>query len=163
MFSDFESFYIRRVYFRICDCWNRPITGTPGRYVKYVERETHDYNKSFVYVLSWSDVRLSYFAFDRFTGRVRELLNLSSYNYLGFAENSGPCIDEDIVAVRKYGIGTCSPRMEVGTQEIHRELEQVVARFVGKEDSITVPMGFAANSTMLAGLVGKVCTCCSGY
>jgi serine palmitoyltransferase len=42
-------------------------------------------------------------------------INLGSYNYLGFAENAGKCIDDTIEAVHKYGISTAGRRMETGS------------------------------------------------
>jgi len=39
---------------------------------------------------------------------------------------------------------------------IHKELEQVVARFIGVEAAITFGMGFATNSMNIPTLVGKV-------
>lgn len=51
----------------------------------------------------------------RLTGKKQRVLNLGSYNYLGFSQNEGPCADavEDIV--NKYGVGTCASRQEMGT------------------------------------------------
>lgn len=43
-----------------------------------------------------------------------------------------------------------------GTSKLHRELEQVVARFLGKEDSICIGMGFGTNASGIPSLVGKV-------
>ena len=48
------------------------------------------------------------------TGSSTRCLNLGSYNYLGFAETSGPCADAAIESVYKYGVGNCSPRRELG-------------------------------------------------
>jgi len=39
---------------------------------------------------------------------------------------------------------------------IHKELEEVVAQFIGVEAAITFGMGFATNSTNIPTLVGKV-------
>jgi serine palmitoyltransferase len=50
----------------------------------------------------------------------------------------------------------------LGTSKLHVELEQLVARFVGKEDAITFGMGFATNSGNLPNLVGKVSVCLAG-
>jgi len=105
-----------------------------------LERTSLDYNKTF-----------------KLTGEVTEVLNMSSYNYLGFAQSIGPCADDSEQAVRKYGIGIGSPREEAGTLEIHRELEELTAEFVGKEDALVSSMGFATNSTTLPALVGKGC------
>lgn len=113
--SDFESFYTRRLYTRIRDCWNRPITGVPGRTLHLLERKSDDYNNSF-----------------RLLGTTREVLNLSSYNYLGFAQNEGLCSDEVEISTLQNGVGVCSPRLEAGTMEIHQRLEKLVARFLGK-------------------------------
>jgi len=40
--------------------------------------------------------------------------------------------------------------------EIHKELEQVVAEFIGAEAAITFAMGFATNSMNIPTLIGKV-------
>ena len=82
---------------RINDCFNRPVTGVPGRKITLLERETKDYCRTF-----------------QLTGTTRDCLNLSSYNYLGFAQGEGPCADAVEQTIRKYGLSTCSPRSEVG-------------------------------------------------
>jgi len=126
------------MYFRIRDCFNRPITDVPGRTLTLLDRVSHDKNKTF-----------------ELTGTTTEVLNLSSYNYLGFAQNKGPCAEAVKVAIKKDGITANSPRMVAGTHEIHRELEKLVARFVKQEDAMVVNMGFATNSTTIPALVQK--------
>ena len=44
----------------------------------------------------------------------------------------------------------------VGNFAIHRELEELVAKFVGCESAVTFGMGFATNSMNIPTLVGKV-------
>jgi serine palmitoyltransferase len=39
---------------------------------------------------------------------------MGSYNYLGFAENSGKCAHDSADAVRQYGVAACVPRQELG-------------------------------------------------
>lgn len=39
---------------------------------------------------------------------------MGSYNYLGFAENTGACADAAIEATQKYGVGVGSTRCEMG-------------------------------------------------
>lgn len=138
--SDFDSFYTRRLYMRIRDCWNRPITGVASRTVKLLERVSYDFNRTF-----------------RLTGKVTENLNFASYNYLGFAQSSGPCADAVEQTTLLNGIPSPSPRAEVGSTQIHMELERLVARFVGKQDAMVVSMGFATNSTTIPALVNKGC------
>ena len=52
--------------------------------------------------------------FCRHPGTTTNCLNLGSYNYLGFAENSGPCADAAKEATYKYGVAVCSPRRDFG-------------------------------------------------
>ncbi|CAH3027403.1 unnamed protein product [Porites evermanni] len=139
LYADFESFYTRNLYTRIRDCWNRPICSVPGDTIKILDRASDDYGWSF-----------------RQTGQSTKALNLGSYNYLGFAENVGSCAEAAEEAVKQYGVGGCSPRHEYGTLEnLHDELEHLVARFIGKPAAMTFGMGFATNSTNIPTLVGK--------
>lgn len=138
LYADFESFYTRNLYTRIRDCWNRPICSVPGENIEILDRATDDYGWSF-----------------RQTGKTTKALNLGSYNYLGFAENVGPCAESAEEALEKYGIGGCSSRHEYGTLDLHNELETLVARFLGKPAAMAFGMGFATNSTNIPTLVGK--------
>nr|XP_058969758.1 serine palmitoyltransferase 2-like [Pocillopora verrucosa] len=138
LYSDFESFYTRNLYTRARDCLNRPICSVPGGEVVLVDRESEDWNWTF-----------------RYPGTTTKTVNLASYNYLGFAENSGPCADTAEQAVREYGIAGCSSRHEYGTLDIHNELEALVAKFVGKPAAMVFGMGFATNSANIPTLVGK--------
>jgi serine palmitoyltransferase len=52
--------------------------------------------------------------FYRLTGKETECLNLGSYNYLGFAQSSGPCAEDSGEAIKSHGCGICSPRQELG-------------------------------------------------
>ena len=139
--SDFESFYTRRLYTRIRDCWNRPVTGVPGRTITVLERASSNHHETF-----------------ELTGRKIEALNLGSYNYLGFAQSEGPCTDAAIDCInRGESMSIGSPRSEVGNLMIHQKLEELVADFVGKEAAMVFSMGFATNSTMISALVEPGC------
>jgi len=138
LYQSFESFYTRNLYRRIRDCWNRPICSVPGAEMTLLDRETSDYGWTFDY-----------------KGSTTKVLNLGSYNYLGFAENKGPCFSAAREATLRYGCGVASARRELGTMEIHRQLESLVAEFLGTEDAITFGMGFATNSMNIPALMGK--------
>lgn len=138
--SDFDSFYSRRLYARIKDCWNRPVTGVPGRTITVLERVSDDGNESF-----------------RLTGNKKVCINMASYNYLGFAQSEGPCADAVREVIDKVGVSIASPRAENGTLPIHRELEELVARFLGVEAAVVFGMGFATNSAMIPSLVERGC------
>lgn len=97
LYDSFEKFYSYYVYRRVKDCWNRPICSVPGDTLMLKDRITRDNG--------WTS---------EFTGRTIKCVNLGSYNYLGFAKNTGPCAETSIKAIEDYGIATCSPRRELG-------------------------------------------------
>jgi serine palmitoyltransferase len=136
--NDFDNFYTRRLKLRIDDCFARPTTGVPGRYISLMDRKSDDYNRNY-----------------QFTGTLTETLNMSSYNYLGFAQSEGPCADQVEEAIKKYGISTASPRADIGTSELTLEVEDRVAKFVGRPAAMIFSMGFATNSTGFPTLMGK--------
>lgn len=138
--SDFDSFYTRRLKKRMDDCFARPCTGVPGRTITLLDRTTNDFNDTF-----------------QLTGTRTRALNLSSYNYLGFAQARGGCADAVEEGIRRYGIGACGARLEGGTLDLHQQTEQLVAKFLGKEDALISSMGFATNSAILPALVNKGC------
>ena len=140
MNSDFDSFYTRRFKQRIDNCFARPITGVPGRTVNVLDRESKDFNRTF-----------------QLTGTSTRALNVSSYNYLGFAQARGGCADAVVEGIKRYGISACGSRLEGGSLDLHQQCEQLVAKFLGKEDALLVSMGFATNSTIIPALVGKGC------
>lgn len=62
----------------------------------------------------------------RLTGQKKRCINLGSYNYLGFAENTGPRIELVKDSITHYGCGTGSPRQELG-----KLMEKSVGRIRG--------------------------------
>lgn len=140
LFDSFERFYLRYVYRRVKDCWNRPICSCPADTLVLKDRVTKDYGWTF-----------------EFTGKTIKCLNLGSYNYLGFAQYEGPCADNSIESIQKYGITTCSSRRELGTNALHTELEELTARFLGVEEAIVFGMGFATNALNLPSLLSPGC------
>ncbi|MHB1526346.1 MAG: glycine C-acetyltransferase [Candidatus Dormibacteria bacterium] len=84
----------------------------------------------------------------------RRLINLSSNNYLGL--NTHPRLKEAaIAAVGKWGAGSGAVRTIAGTQSIHEELEQRLARFKGTEAALTLQSGYTANLAVLGGVLGE--------
>lgn len=92
-----------------------------------------------------------------FTGSTTKCLNLASYNYLGFAEASGPCAESAIKTIYTHGISTGGTRQQYGTCELHDELEKLTAEFLCVEDAVTFGMGFATNSLNIPTLVNDEC------
>src|SRR5262245_38314804 len=73
-----------------------------------------------------------------------EVLILSSNNYLGLCDEP-EIIEAGIEGLRRYGAGTGSVRFICGTFTIHRELEDVLAKFVGCESSLSFVSAWNAN------------------
>lgn len=139
-YSAFESFYPRRLKRRLDDCFARPIHGVPGRYVHCFNRATPDYNDTFYY-----------------DGTSTPCLNLSSYNYLGFAQSVGKCTDDSIDAVKKYGVSSCGPRNVIGNSDLINNTEKILSKFLGKEDAIVFSMGWGTNAHLFTSLVNSKC------
>ncbi|MEO0732181.1 MAG: glycine C-acetyltransferase [Bacteroidota bacterium] len=83
-----------------------------------------------------------------------KVLNFCANNYLGLSSHP-----EVIAAARAtidgYGFGLSSVRFICGTQDIHKELEARIAKFVGTEDAILYAAAFDANGGLFEPLLGK--------
>ncbi|WP_417741665.1 glycine C-acetyltransferase [Salipiger sp.] len=83
----------------------------------------------------------------------RELINLCANNYLGLADHPA-LVAAATEAMRDHGYGMASVRFICGTQDLHRELEQRLAAFLGTEDSILFAACFDANGALFEPLLG---------
>ena len=82
----------------------------------------------------------------------REVINLCANNYLGLS--SHPAVVEAAhEALRTHGYGLSSVRFICGTQDIHKQLEQRIARFLGTEDAILYAAAFDANGGLFEPLL----------
>lgn len=84
----------------------------------------------------------------------REVVNFCANNYLGLANHP------DIIAaaadgLKRFGYGMASVRFICGTQEIHRNFEQAVARFLGKDDAILYSSCWDANGGLFETILGE--------
>ncbi len=87
-------------------------------------------------------------------GCEREMLNLCANNYLGLADHP-EVIAAAKTAMDRYGFGMASVRFICGTQTLHRQLEQAIAHFLGKEDAILFAACFDANGGVFEPLLGE--------
>ncbi|CAA7400511.1 unnamed protein product [Spirodela intermedia] len=133
-----EDFYTRRLYLRIQDCFGRPIASAPDAWFDVVERYSNDNNKTL-----------------HRTENISKCLNLGSYNYLGFAASDEYCTPRVVESLKRYSSSTCSVRVDGGTTKLHIELEELVARFVGKPASLVFGMGYVTNSAIIPVIMGK--------
>ena len=86
-------------------------------------------------------------------GLRRQVINLCANNYLGLADHP-----EIILAAKAgldaFGFGMSSVRFICGAQTLHRELEQRIARYLGKDDAIIFAACFDANGGLFEPLLG---------
>jgi glycine C-acetyltransferase len=82
----------------------------------------------------------------------KEVLNMCANNYLGLADHP-----ELIKAAKKalddHGLGMASVRFICGTQDIHKELEAALTKFLGTEETILYPSAFDANGGLFETLL----------
>jgi len=83
----------------------------------------------------------------------REVVNFSSYDYLGL--NGHPAIVKAAVdAIERFGTTVSASRLTAGERSIHRDLEAALARLHGCEDAVSFVSGHATNVSVIGGLLG---------
>ncbi|MFT5886125.1 MAG: glycine C-acetyltransferase [Arcticibacterium sp.] len=83
----------------------------------------------------------------------QEVLNFCANNYLGLSSHP-EVINAAIEVINSHGFGMSSVRFICGTQDIHKELEQKTADFLGAEDCILYAAAFDANGGVFEPLLG---------
>lgn len=84
----------------------------------------------------------------------REVINLSSNNYLGLATHPR-MIAAAARAAQEFGAGSGAVRTIAGTMDIHVELEKKIAAFKHTEAALVFQSGFTANAGTVAAVLGK--------
>ena len=84
----------------------------------------------------------------------REVINLSSNNYLGLTTHRA-LRRAALEATRRWGVGAAAVRTIAGTMKIHMELEEQIARFKNTEACVVFQSGFTANAGTVAAILGK--------
>ncbi|MBM3918949.1 MAG: glycine C-acetyltransferase [Sphingomonadales bacterium] len=84
----------------------------------------------------------------------RQVLNLCANNYLGLS-NHPRVILAAKDALDRHGFGMSSVRFICGTQDIHKELEQTIARFYHTDDTILYAAAFDANGGLFEPLLDE--------
>ncbi|KAH9258317.1 hypothetical protein BASA81_003366 [Batrachochytrium salamandrivorans] len=133
--AGWERFYTRRLFNRIQDCWARPVVSRPSIWIDVAERRFANRGME----TDWS--------------KHQRILNLGSYNYLGFADENwdATCGTEVRRTLDQFGVaisrGLCTRESKL--------LEQEVAAFVGKEDAVLFNTGYITNAWALTKLMSK--------
>jgi glycine C-acetyltransferase len=82
----------------------------------------------------------------------QDVVNFCANNYLGLANNPA-IVDAALEGLKTWGYGLSSVRFICGTQDVHKRLEEQIARFFGKGDSILYISCFDANGGLFEPLL----------
>ncbi len=83
----------------------------------------------------------------------REMINFSSYNYVGMSGD--PVVAAAAKeAIDRYGTSVSASRLVSGETGLHRELERAIADFIGADDAIAFVGGHSTNETTVGHLFG---------
>ncbi len=80
-----------------------------------------------------------------------EYINFSSNDYLGLSLHP-EIISSFIEGVKRYGVSSCSSRLVSGGRDVHRETEEKIALWKGKEMAILFQSGYHANTGVIPAL-----------
>ena len=82
----------------------------------------------------------------------QHVLNFCANNYLGLSDDP-KVLESAKKVIDSHGFGLSSVRFICGTQDIHKELEQKISKFVGMEDAILYAAAFDANGGLFEPLL----------
>jgi glycine C-acetyltransferase len=83
-----------------------------------------------------------------------EVINFCANNYLGLSDDPA-VVSAAHAALERWGYGMSSVRFICGTQDIHKELEDRLTRFLGTEDTILYGSCFDANGGLFETVLGE--------
>lgn len=83
----------------------------------------------------------------------QKVLNFCANNYLGLSSHP-TVIEAAKKAIDSHGFGMSSVRFICGTQDIHKELEEKISKFLGTEDTILYAAAFDANGGVFEPILG---------
>jgi 8-amino-7-oxononanoate synthase len=84
----------------------------------------------------------------------RSVIMIGSNNYLGLTHDPR-VIEASMNATQKYGTSCSGSRFMNGTLDLHLELEEKLAKFMNREDTLIFSTGFLANLGAISALAGK--------
>ncbi len=90
----------------------------------------------------------------------RAVVSFASNDYLGLTQHPA-VVAAAHAAIDRWGTGSGSARLIVGSRPVHSELEEALAAWKGAEAAVVFPTGFAANLGVLTTLAGPETLVCS--
>lgn len=91
---------------------------------------------------------------DRDSGRVVEVINLASNDYLDLSRHPAT-IAASIAATQRYGAGTSASPAAIGNTDLHERLERELADFTNCEAALLYSSGFGMNCGVLSALLRR--------
>ncbi|MCP3659867.1 MAG: pyridoxal phosphate-dependent aminotransferase family protein [Bacteroidetes bacterium] len=85
-------------------------------------------------------------------GNIRKSIMLGSNSYLNLTSHPR-VVKASIEAIQKYGYGMGAVSLYAGITDLHRELEELISKFLGTEDTILFPSGYGTN----IGVISAIC------
>jgi 8-amino-7-oxononanoate synthase len=85
----------------------------------------------------------------------KKLVNLSSNNYLSFADNNEITQEFLNLYANKYSFGSASARLLTGTLPVYKELENLIAKLFNKEGALLFNSGYHANVGINSSIAGS--------
>lgn len=95
-----------------------------------------------------------YFRVDQGGEPARDILNFGIYDYLGMAHDPA-VLTSAKAAIDHYGTSAGASRLVSGEKQIHRDLEQALAAFLGTQAALVFVSGHATNVTTIGHLMGQ--------
>ena len=83
----------------------------------------------------------------------RDLVSFSNYDYVGMAREP-EVVNAAKDAIDRYGTSAGASRLVSGEKQVHRDLERVLANFLGTADALVFVSGHATNVTTIGHLLG---------
>ena len=84
----------------------------------------------------------------------RKVLMFGSNSYMGLT-NHPKVIEAAVEATKKYGTGMAGSPFLNGTLDIHKQLEERLADYIGKEDVMLYSTGFGVNLGVISSMLGR--------
>lgn len=84
----------------------------------------------------------------------QRVINLASYNYLGLSRRP-EVVAAACAALKEFGTGACGSPLLSGLTDLHRQLEQELSTFFGREQTMLFNSGFAGALGVMAGMLRK--------
>lgn len=123
------------------------------QFQKYID-QLRDHNHEIYWIEACSALTPSMKIRDLKSGEVKDVLSFVSNDYLGMSQRK-ETVQAGIDALHKYGTGVCAAPIIGGYLDIHKELENKIAKFTGQEDALLFSSGFGTNVGVLNAILGK--------